>query len=595
VTADLQRQLDALPTRPGVYMFKDGRGRILYVGKSVNLRSRVRSYFQPGADLTPHKQLMVAAVRSLDVMVAAGEAEALLLEYELITAHDPPYNIIFRDDRAYPMLKITRERWPRLMVVRRRLPDGARYFGPFPDAGAVRLVVRALRTLVPLRKCTTPSERVGRSRVCLNRDMGLCLGPCTGTVTEAQYAEQVERVTRLLRGDHSELTDLLRAEMQKASDRLDFERAAELRDQLFAFDRMKARQRVVGDPRRDEDIVAVARKGDRFCVQVLSIRGGRLAGQRHLFVREPEAESAVILGEFLSYTYLSASSHPARRLVSETPHEVDLLTRGLAERFSTPIDIKVPLTGKGRRLLDMALQNARMRLDAAGEEDALAATAQALGLAGPPERIECFDVSISGATDAVASLVVFVGGRAVPAQYRRFRITTVEGTDDFACMAEAVGRRYRRLQREGAVLPDLVIVDGGKGQISAARSALSSLGLVERLPVFGLAKREERILGPGLGEGLVLPKRSPVRRLFERIRDEAHRRAVGHHRLLRQQRSFASALDRIPGVGPKLRRALLTHFGDLDSVRSATEAELCSVDGVGPTLARRILDELSSS
>ena len=589
----LQKTLERLPTRPGVYIFKNNRGRVLYVGKSINLRARVRSYFQPGSQLTPRKELMVEEIEDMDFLVTATEAEALIVEYELITAHEPTFNVIFRDDKAYPMLKITREKFPRLIITRKRMADGARYFGPYPNAKAVKLVVRALRTLVPLRKCSSSNSFAKRKRRCLNYEMGLCCGPCIGKISFEEYGELVEQVTRLLRSDHSEITDKLRVEMDKASGRMDYERAAELRDQIFAFDRMKARQRVVGDPRRSEDIIAIARKGDRFCIQVLSIRNGRLAGQRHLFLREPEVDSEILLREFISYNYLPASTFPSRLLVSIEPADKELLISALEERFEQSTSIKIPQSGKGRRLMDMALQNARMRLDATGDEDALVATAKLLKLHCPPQRIECFDISISGSRDPVASLVVFVDGRPVPALYRRFRIKSVDGTDDFACMAEAVTRRYKRLLREGGPYPDLIIVDGGKGQISAATGALSHIDLPEEIPIFGLAKREERILGPGLGEGLVLPARNVVRRLFERIRDEAHRRAVGHHRMLRKKRSLSSALDRIPGVGPKLRKSLLTHFGDLDSIKSATLAELCAVDGVGPKLAAKIAIDLA--
>ncbi len=592
ISEGLQKKLDRLPTRPGVYIFKNNRGKVLYVGKSVNLRNRVRSYFQQGSVLTPRKELMVEEIEDMDFLVTATEAEALIVEYELITAHDPPFNVIFRDDKAYPMLKITREKYPRLIVTRKRMADGARYFGPYPNSKAVKLVVRALRTLVPLRKCGKGQSFASRKRRCLNFEMGLCCGPCLGKISEEEYGALVDQVTRLLRSDHSEITDKLRLEMEKASARMDYERAAELRDQIFAFDRMKAKQRVVGDPRRSEDIVAIARKGDRFCIQVLSIRNGRLAGQRHIFLREPEVDNEVLLREFLSYNYLPASTFPSRLLVSEEPADKDLLTKALSERFEQETEIKVPQSGKGRRLMDMALENARMRLDASGDEDALAATAKLLRLPSPPQRIECFDISISGGQDPVASMVVFVDGRPVPALYRRFRIKSVEGTDDFACMAEAVTRRYKRLLREGGPYPDLIIVDGGKGQISAATTALSKIDIPCAIPIFGLAKKEERILGPGLGEGIVLPSRDVVRRLFERIRDEAHRRAVGHHRMLRQKRSLSSALDRIQGVGPKLRKSLLTHFGDLDSIKSATLAELCAVDGVGPKLAAKIAVDL---
>lgn len=590
--ATVERKLETLPDRPGVYLFKGARDEILYVGKSKRLRTRVRSYFRPAADLTPQKQLMVAQVRDLDFVVAETEAEALILEYELISAHDPPFNIIFRDDKTYPMVKLTRETWPRLVVTRRRLRDGGRYFGPYPDPAAVRLVVKALRSLVPLRTCTCPSERVRRDRACLNHGMGLCRGPCTGAVTTEEYGELVERVARYLKGDDGEILEALRGAMEAAAERLDFERAAVLRDQLRGFERLRTKQRVVGDPRRSEDVVAVARKGSRYCVQVLSVRGGRMTGQRKHFVEAPGSSTARILREFLAYTYLPADSPPRTILVSEEPADLELIAEGLRARAGEAVELRVPVAGQGHRLVGMALDNARMHLDAAGEDDALASLASHLGLAAPPRRIECFDVSISGGSDPVASMVLFVDGRPQTAGYRRFRITTVEGTDDFACMAEAVGRRYRRLVREGGPLPDLVVVDGGLGQVSAARGALAAVEGAGTLLVVGLAKREERVVGPGLGEGLLLPPRDPARRLLQRMRDEAHRRAVGHHRLLRDRRSLSSALDAIPGVGPRLRTALLRRFGDLDSIRSASTDELTTVRGVGPRLAALIKADL---
>lgn len=580
--------IDSLPLRSGVYIFRNSSGKVLYVGKSVKLRARVRSYFTSWSTLTPGKRQMVSLISSIDFLVTANEAEALILEYELIRTHYPPYNIIFKDDKSYPMLKITNEEYPRLIVVRKRAKDGATYFGPYPDPKSVRLVAKALRSIFPLRKCKTSSKALRKQRVCLNYELGICSGPCAGHVDEVAYGMIVDSLRATLKGSDDDIVACLKIEMEKASAAYAYEKAAEFRDMIRAFSSLKNRQRVVSGPSMTCDVIAIARKGTLFCIQLLMIRGGRMVGERHSLVDSVIDDSREVLSRFISDSYMFIETLPPKLLVSVFPLDVDFLLRGFEERHENSFSITVPVVGKGKRLVDMALDNARMRLDVSADDDALDKAQCLLKLKVKPVTIECIDISISASSNAVGSLVVFKHGRSVPSLYRRFKIKSVEGTDDFAMMAEVVGRRYSRLRDDKGELPDLLIVDGGKGQVTAAVESLKSIGMYGLFPVLGLAKKEERIVGEALGQGVVLPKGNSLRMLFERIRDEAHRRAVGHHRILRKKDSLATVLDTVPGVGRVLRKALLTRFGDIYSISDATVTELCSVDGVGPVLARKL-------
>ena len=516
----LKARIDSLPLRAGVYIFKDADGDVLYVGKSVKLRSRVRSYFTSREALTPAKQKMVPLIFTIDFLVAVNEAEALIMEYELIRTHMPPYNIMFKDDKSYPMLKITKERYPRLIVTRKRIKDGASYFGPYPDSRSVRLVARSLRTLFPLRKCRTPSSLLKKVRPCLYFEMGACCAPCSDMVSDEEYLAVAEKVTAILKGGDSEIIDAIKKSMVSAASRYEFEKAAEFRDMIRAFGSLRHKQRVVGSLELTCDVIAIARKGNLFSIQLLMIRKGRMAGERHTVVDSPVSEASEVLSRYLADSYILVEAAPSKIFTSIEPSDADILRIGFREKFKKVIDLTVPKSGKGRRLLEMAYENARMRVDVSEDEDALNQAVKLLNLKKTPVKIECIDISISKASNAVGSLVVFRNGRPEKSSYRRFTIKTVDGTDDFAMMSEVVGRRYSRLKEERAELPDLLIVDGGKGQVSAALESLERIGMNDLFPVLGLAKKEERIVGNGLGQGVVLPKGNSLRRLFERIRDE---------------------------------------------------------------------------
>lgn len=606
---DLAAQLAQLPTSPGCYLFRDATGKLLYVGKAVNLRSRVRSYFHLDNSASPRVRAMASRISRIETVTTATEIEALALENVLIKQHRPYYNVRLRDDSTYPFLKLTLgETFPRLLIVRRRHADGARYFGPFPDAGAMRATLHLIGRLFPLRKKRTPPFR---DRPCLNYHIGRCMAPCQNLVTKAQYDAMVADVINFLEGRHHQLERRLKAEMAQASADLEFERAAKLRDLAQAVARVMERQVVVGDESEDYDAIGLSQ--DLQCVEVFQVRDGKLVNKLELTLARaehseapPSAEDgdlvAHALGAFLAQHYAEAEVPPSI-LVPATPEDVQTLEDYLSQRRGGRVRVTVPQRGARRQLLDTVQENAAQgaaRLDIARQADkardpeiALARLADALGMSASLERIEGFDISHVQGTDTVASMVVFTGGRPDNKEYRTFKIKSHDRNDDFASMKEVVKRRYSRIQREGADMPDVILIDGGRGQLHAACEALAELGIVDQ-PIFGLAKKFEEIFLPKRADPILLPEDSPALRLVQRVRDEAHRFAVSFHRRLRARHVTESALDSVPGIGAARKRNLLSRIGSVDAMRKLSAPELATRGGIPVAVAERVLASLTA-
>jgi len=589
----LEKKLRLLPDRPGVYLFKSARGAVLYVGKAKKLTSRVRSYFQKG-DHGPRTETLVGQVRDLDYIVTDNEVEALILEANLVREYQPRYNVNLKDDKRYPYLKLTMEHaYPRLILTRRVEDDGAKYYGPYTDVGSLRRMLRLIRTAFPLRSCT--DRRLLRDdRECLYYFIHQCAAPCTHRIGREDYAGIVDRMDRFLSGKAGDVVEEIREAMEAAAGRLDFEEAARLRDRLQAMESVVQRQKVAGVQEVDEDFVGLAVLGDQAGVAVLRVREGRLLGKEQRFLTgatgKPEAE---LLASFLAQFYMRLDPIPRSVVLQVEPQESDVVEEWLSQKAGHRVELRVAKRGRPRGLLAMASANAHLAI----EERALAAHAEridlgvydlqkSLGLAAPPVRMECIDVSTFQGKNTVASCVVFENARPRKSLYRRFRVRTFEGQDDFAAMREVVGRRVDRLVREERPLPDLLVIDGGAGHVSAARQALEERSIA--VPLIGLAKREETIVFADGRPDLKLPVSSTSLRLLMRIRNEAHRFAVSYHRRLRSRAIAASEIDAVPGVGPARRRRLLKAFGSVASLRQATLEEIAGVEGVGLRAAEAV-------
>lgn len=599
--------LSRLPTRPGVYLFKDERGRVLYVGKAKSLRSRVRSYFQRGSDLSPKNRELVRHVEGLDTIVVGSEAEALILEANLIKEHRPRFNILLRDDKRYPYIKVTvQEPFPRVYVTRRVVHDGARYFGPFTEVGPMRQALEVIKRLHTVRSCRYDLPREAPERPCLDYHIGRCHAPCVGLQSREEYRAMIDEIVRILDGDTEGLREQVEARMREASRQLEFERAANLRDVLAGLDAIAREQRVHRAEGGDYDVVGLARDGGLAAGAVLRVRAGLLLGRdARRFAGIEGEEDHALLASLLSRYYLGGGAEA----VSQFPREVllpgdfedrTLLEEALVRTAGHAVRLRVPQKGEKLRLVELAAQNARQLLEdrvtalayaADRADDALFSLQDALDLKVVPRLMVCFDVSHIQGTDTVASAVVFQNGEPKRSLYRHMKIRGAWGNDDFRSMHEAVGRYFARtVERDGPV-PDLAVIDGGKGQLGAAVAALSEMNLPD-ISVIALAKREEEVFLPGRPDPVRLDRRDKALHLLQRIRNEAHRFAVTYNRKLRAKRTLRSDLGDVPGVGPKRQAALLSRFGSVQGLREATAEEIARVPGVSTALATRILTYL---
>jgi excinuclease ABC subunit C len=591
----LADQLARVPDRPGVYLFRDGKRQVIYVGKAASLRSRVRSYFQEARGRDPKTDALVAQVGDLEYIVTDNELEAFILESNLVKKHRPRYNIVLRDDKHYPFLRLTtNEDFPRLVVARRVQKDGAAYFGPFYPATAMRETLRLVRQLFPLRTCRIKID--GRlERPCLQYFIHRCHAPCTGWETREGYAQTVRAVERFLQGRDDDLAAQLTREMEQAAEEMKFERAARLRDRIQALHAVRERQKIISTEPVDQDVMGLARQGADACVQLFLVRQGRLTGsESFLFDRVPGTDGEV-LSAFVRQFYARTVEPAPELLLSEDIPDALLTAEWLRQRRGGRVELSAPQRGKKRELVALAEQNAILALQnhlvarESRPQAALEDLRQTLGLPDLPHRIEAFDISTIQGSDTVASLVVWQDGEMRKDEYKRFKIRSVEGTDDFASMRETVTRRYARALEVGTTLPDLILLDGGRGQLAAGMKALADLGL-DYLPIAALAKRAEEVYTPDRIHPLVLDFASPGLRALQKIRDEAHRFAITYHKRLRTRRTLVSVLDQIPGVGPTLRTNLLKSLGSARAVRDASVAQLAAVPKVKPKLAQRIYD-----
>ena len=603
---ELAARIAALPQGAGVYLLKDASGRILYVGKATNLRSRVRTYLDPAASgERPHLAPFLKRWRDVQVIETRGVAEALMLENSFIKKERPPANVKLRDDKRYLCVRIDLSHdFPRITMVRRFQKDGALYFGPYADAGALRQTMRALREVFPLRSCT---DRVLATipAPCLYYQLGRCAAPCHAHIAKEPYAALVADAIAVLRGKRPDMLRGLRERMIRESEAMRFESAARARDQIAALERTLERQSVVGADDTDRDVVALARAGEVAVAEVLFVRDGAVVSARDIALPGAAGGDAEVLHAFVAQFYDETKYVPAEVLVPSAPEAGALLEDYLSGLRGSRVRLRVPERGVGRELMALAQRNADLaaqahRRDKAAAEAALAALAKRLELAAPPASMECFDISHLQGREVVASMVRFEAGRPDRASYRHFRIREVVANDDFTSMNEVLRRRYRAGAEGMPERPELIVIDGGKGQLGAAREALAEIGWPDA-PVVSLAKaranregaaRFERVFRPGESDPVVPPPDSPETLLLARLRDEAHRVAIQYHRKLRSKMAVDSALDTIEGVGDKWRRELLTRFGSVRGVREASVEELMTVPGLGRRRALRIQEHL---
>jgi len=593
-------QLRQLPISPGVYLMKDRQGNILYVGKAANLYNRVRSYFGSKQNLTPKLERMVARVADLDFFVTSSDQEAIILELNLIKRYRPHYNVRLKDDKTFPYLKIQpNEDWPRVHITRRLEQDSGYYFGPFASAKSVRQTLKIMKGIFPFRSCSRAITGTD-PRPCLDYHIGHCLAPCISAVSRQEYAEVIRQVINFLHGKQERVVRELETKMNKAAEALDFEKAALLRDQLQAVNRVIEGQRIATRVRGEQDVIALAQDKDQACVQVFFIRNNKLIGRESFVLQGTQYEDPrQIITSFIKQFYASSPYIPSLLLLQYPVEDMTTIEDWLKSKKGARVRIQVPSRGDKKQLVDIVAQNAAQGLEqlkikqlaTPGEMDnALAEIQRELHLPRLPVRMEGYDISNIQGRAAVGSMVVFEKGNPKPSHYRRFRIKTVSGADDYAMLREVLTRRFKRSSGASdtwAILPDLLLVDGGKGQLNAARSAMAELG-TDSVPTASLAKENEDIFVPAKVEPIVLPRSSPGLQLLQRLRDEAHRFALSYHLKVRKREGFGSALDTVPGIGPKRKRALLRQFGSIQAIKEAPEEELAAASGMTKSLARKV-------
>ncbi len=602
---DLQTKLEHLPTSPGVYLMKNDQDEIIYVGKAINLRNRVRSYFRELKPDQAKTKALVKHIADLEYILADNELEALVLECNLIKKYRPKYNINLKDDKTYPYLKITNEPYPQVIVTRQVAKDGARYFGPYPSVNELRNSLELIRKIFPFRSCK--QRTFTNDRPCLNAHIHMCYAPCVGRISKEDYNAMIDQIALFFEGRQEGLTKRLQKEMEEAAEQLEFEKAARLRDQLQAIEQIITQQKAVLGGDDDRDVIAMARGLNQCCVQIFFIRGGKIVGRENYFLRGTDGTSrGEVIASFMKQFYLNCQFIPRNILIETELEEQEILEQWLSDKRESRVYIKVPKRGQAKDLMELVGRNALEALTKQELEEqhhhqrttgVLEQLQNLLSLKEMPHRMECFDISNTQGSESVGSMVVFVDGKPKKDQYRRFKIKTVEGADDYASMREVLTRRFRHGLEEQknsdqaakfAAFPDLIMMDGGRGQVNIALEVLSELGL--EIPVCGMVK-DDRHRTRGLYYNnieLSMDADSEVFLLITRMQDEAHRFAITYHRSLRGKRNLASVLDDIPGVGEKRKKNLLKHFGSFTKIREASVEQLMEVEGIHAAVAEEI-------
>jgi excinuclease ABC subunit C len=597
INTDIKTKLENLPAKPGVYLMKDASGRIIYVGKAKSLRNRVRAYFQDAPPYHPKISALVSKISDFDVLATDSEMEALILESNLIKEYKPRYNVNLKDDKRYPYLKVTFETFPRVLVVRRVKKDKAKYFGPYTNVKAMRQTLRILRRIFPVRSCNVALPSSRKVKLCLDFYIKRCLGPCEGKISEKEYKEIIDNVCLFLSGRNEALLSHLKERMEHYAKIENFEMAAQIRDQIKALDSVMEKQKVMDVEKVDKDIIALARDKKDVFVVALQIREGILIGRQNFhLIAFKESEDKEILSTFLRQYYMHSAVIPPEIILPIEIDDQEMIQDWLTSKREGRVKFLIPQRGEKVKLLEMATYNAQLSLDELllQKSEAKKKVPQVikslekdLYLSVPPRKIAAFDISNLGPSDAVGSLVFFEDGHPRKSQYRRFKIKTVKGQDDFAMMSEVVKRYFTGLSVEKKEFPDLVLVDGGKGQLSTTLETLNALS-IKNQNVIALAKRLDEVFLPGKSDSLMIPKSSASLKLLQRIRNEAHRFAVEYHRKLRKKRTIKSELDEIPGIGPTRRKILLSHFGSVERIKKASSEELLGIEGINRKVVENI-------
>lgn len=596
----LQEKVASLPTKPGVYFHKNAEGKIIYVGKAKNLRNRVRQYFDHNRVVDAKTKVLMSKIADVEVLVTDSEAEALILENNLIKQHKPKYNILLKDDKSYPYIRVTNEEYPRIFPTRKVIRDGSKYFGPYTDAKYMYFLIRTLRSLFPIRSCDLPLTEdtiaMGKYKVCLDYHIKKCEGPCQAYVSREQYNQHIKHALQILNGRTRSVEKSLEEEMQIHAEYFRFEEAAVVRNRLQMLHDYAQKQKVVTTDLIDRDVIAFTREDNQACTVIFTIRDGKLIGKRHYYAANVLDQSdAEIVESAMERWYMESELVPDEIFLPVEIDNIEFYLDWLEKKRGAAVEISVPKIGDKRKLINMATANAEfllrdLQLQQAKRDEAVprpvASLQRDLRLDVIPRRIECFDNSHLQGTDYVSSMVVFVDGRPRKSDYRKYKIKTFTGNDDFRAMQEVVERRYSRALQEKSELPDLIIIDGGKGQLSSAVEILEGLGLYPKIAVIGLAKRLEEVFFPGQSESLMLPRTSSSLRLIQQLRDEAHRFAISYHRDLRSKRTLQTELTNVEGIGEKKAQKLLIELGSVENIKKATLEDLEKV--VGKLAAKRI-------
>ena len=603
----IKEKLNNLTTQPGVYLFKNSSNKVIYIGKAKNLRNRVRSYFQASQPYQNKTDVMVRQIRDIETIIVDSEVEALFLEATLIKKHKPRYNVNLRDDKSYPYIRITNEPFPQVFMTRRRVNDGSRYLGPYTDVKDLRTIMRSLRKIFPIRSCKFYLDdeviKTRKVKLCLDYHIQKCQGPCEELISQEEYNQMIQHVEKFLKGKTKELVGELRERMEQKSTSLNFEEAARLRDQIEMIENYTFHtQKVVLNDLTDRDVISIAIENEDACAVIFRIRDGKVISRQHFYLTgvEKKEPHEILLG-FIKQYYITTDFFPEQILIPFSLNdELELIENWLAKSAKHKVEIIMPQIGEKKRLVDLGQKNARYLLDdlliqKMKSKDYVAFNVRelqkALMLKTPPNKIEGFDISNIQGKDAVASMVCFVNGKPKKSEYRHFNIRTKDTPDDFIMMQEVVSRRYKRLLNEKKPLPDLILIDGGKGQLSSAVEALKKLG-IENQPVIGLAKRLEEIFIPGKSEPINIPKRNSGLRLLQQIRDETHRFAITHFRKRHKKSTLKSPLDDVKGIGPMRKKQLLKTFGSLRKVREADIEELVERGRLPKRIAKNVFAEL---